>query len=240
MNYQTKEDQVANFLRENIISGHFPRGTRLKQADIAASLQMSITPVREAMKLLEAEGYVSCESHHGAIVSEFDASASDEVRDLRNLLEERLVRVAVPSLTADDLQQLERIQDEFERAVHSGDRIAVRGINYRFHLLLYQRAALPQTLHFVQILWARYPFDLVNSISGRTSRAVEEHRKLLLYLAAKDVESACLAIREHIQAGWAELRATMSQKSTAPGRKKERATPSSPRAHSAAAAKRDQ
>ena len=56
---RTKEEQVADFLREGIISGKYPRGSRLKQAEIAEQLGLSITPVREALKLLEAEGYVS-------------------------------------------------------------------------------------------------------------------------------------------------------------------------------------
>ena len=58
MDYRTKEEQVADYLREGIISGLYPRGSRLKQAEIAEKLKLSITPVREALKLLEAEGYV--------------------------------------------------------------------------------------------------------------------------------------------------------------------------------------
>jgi len=59
LDFRTKEEQVADYLREGIISGMFPRGSRLKQAEIAEKLQLSITPVREALKLLEAEGYVT-------------------------------------------------------------------------------------------------------------------------------------------------------------------------------------
>ena len=56
MEYRTKEEQVADYLREGIISGRLPRGARLKQTEIAQELKISITPVREALKLLEAEG----------------------------------------------------------------------------------------------------------------------------------------------------------------------------------------
>ena len=79
MDYRTKEEQVADFLREQIISGAYPRGSRLKQAEIAERLHLSITPVREALKLLEAEGYVSGDSYRGARVVPFDASASGEL-----------------------------------------------------------------------------------------------------------------------------------------------------------------
>ena len=57
--FRTKEEQVADFLREGIIAGRYPRGARLKQQEIADLLRTSITPVREALKMLAAEGYVT-------------------------------------------------------------------------------------------------------------------------------------------------------------------------------------
>lgn len=210
MPYLTKEDQVAGYLREAIISGRYERGSRLKQAEIASILGLSITPVREAMKLLEAEGYVACESHRRVTVMPFDASASEEIRDLRVVLEERLVRAAVPAVTADDLVHLAGIQKEYEEAIAEENRIRVRGINYRFHLYLYEKASRPRTLHLVQILWARYPFDLVNRLGGRQGRAAQEHRTLLRHITNGDVESACAAIRSHIDSGWFELRTSLN------------------------------
>ena len=63
MDFKTKEEYVAEFLREGILSGRLPLGMRLKQADIAEQLKLSITPVREAFRILEAEGYVINETH---------------------------------------------------------------------------------------------------------------------------------------------------------------------------------
>src|SRR3954464_7618476 len=90
MDFKTKEEFVAEHLREGILSGRFPRGTRLKQADIAEQLKLSITPVREAFRILEAEGYVLSETHRGVIVAPFDASATREINELRILLETKL------------------------------------------------------------------------------------------------------------------------------------------------------
>src|SRR5262249_20086282 len=157
-------EQVADFLRERIISGVYPRGSRLKQADIAEQLHLSITPVREALKLLEAEGYVTGDSYRGVRVVPFDPAASGEILQLRLLLEAQLVRGAVEKVTAKDIAELRTLENEFERAFDHGDRAAARGINYRFHRRLYDIAGMPHTLHFVQILWARYPFDLINAV----------------------------------------------------------------------------
>jgi DNA-binding GntR family transcriptional regulator len=176
---RTKEEQVADFLREGIISGMFPRGSRLKQAEIAERLRISITPVREALKLLEAEGYVTGNSYRGVCVAPFDASASEEVLELRLLLESRLLRGTTEKIAAHDIVELRALADEFEQAFKVGDRAAARGVNYRLHRRLYSIAAMPQTLHFVQILWARYPFDLINAVEGRGKEAAKEHDEIL-------------------------------------------------------------
>ena len=206
MEYRTKEEQVADYLRERIISGVFPRGSRLKQAEIAEQLKLSITPVREALKLLEAEGYISGDSYRGARVVPFDAGASAEILQLRLLLESQLVRAAIERISTQDITELRVLANDFAKSFETGDRATARGINYRFHRQLYDIAQLPQTLHFVQILWARYPFDLINSASGRGQDAVREHEEILQAFASGDASAAMLAMRKHIESGWTVLK----------------------------------
>lgn len=206
MQFRTKEEQVADYLREGIIAGRFPRGARLKQQEIATLLNTSITPVREALKLLEAEGYVSGDSYRGAVVAPFDIDASTETLNLRILLETQLVRGAVEQAKAADISELKVLADEFAAAFAAGDNETARAANYRFHHRMFEIAAMPQTLHFVQILWARYPFDLINQLKGRVSRAASEHDDLLHAFIGGDVAAAMLATRQHIEAGWLELK----------------------------------
>ncbi|MFV8817530.1 GntR family transcriptional regulator [Haliea sp. E17] len=206
MDYRTKEEQVADYLRENIISGMYPRGSRLKQAEIAEELGLSITPVREALKMLEAEGYITRDSYKGAQVVPFDAEASGEILQLRLILEARLVQGALEKVSGKDIKELRALATEFEEAFASGDRPAARGINYRFHRRLYDIADMPHTLHFVQILWARYPFDLINAASGRGEDAVREHEEILDAFTARDTSAAMLAMRNHIESGWDVLK----------------------------------
>jgi DNA-binding GntR family transcriptional regulator len=210
MEFRTKEEQVADFLREGIISGMFERGSRLKQAEIAERLQLSITPVREALKLLEAEGYVTGNSYRGACVAPFDASASEEVLDLRLQLESRLIRGTLEHVTGQDIADLQAMNAEFGRAFELGDRAAARGVNYRFHRRLYSIAAMPQTLHFVQILWARYPFDLINAVEGRGKHAAAEHDEIMRALVSGDLSAAMLAMRKHIESGYSALESEQS------------------------------
>jgi DNA-binding GntR family transcriptional regulator len=211
MDYRTKEEQVADFLREGIISGRFARGTRLKQVEIAEMLNTSITPVREALKLLAAEGYLSGSSFKGATVVPFDVTASGEILNLRMLLEAQLVKGAIEKLKSVDIAELKSLASEFKTAAANNDSSTARGVNYRFHRRIYEIAAMPQTQHFVQILWARYPFDLINRIEGRAERASDEHFELLDQIIAGDVGGAMVTTRKHIESGWAELREEIGQ-----------------------------
>jgi DNA-binding GntR family transcriptional regulator len=213
--YRTKEEQVADYLREGIIAGRFPRGARLKQAEIAALLQTSITPVREALKLLEAEGYVTGDSYRGATVAPFDLNASSETLSLRILLETQLVRGAVERASGADIAELRILAGEFATAFAAGDNERARAANYRFHHRMFEIAAMPQTLHFVQILWARYPFDLINRLQGRVSRADAEHEELMQAFIAADAGAAMLATRRHIESGWLELQAAAQREAVA-------------------------
>ncbi len=211
MEFKTKEEQVADFLREGIIAGRIARGARLKQQEIADQLGTSITPVREALKLLEAEGYVTGDSYKGAVVAPFDIEASSEVLNLRILLETQLVKGAVEHASAADIAELKVLAGEFANAFTAGDNEAARAANYRFHHRMFAIAQQPQTLHFVQILWARYPFDLINRLKGRVSRAAEEHDDMLGAMIASDAAAAMLATRQHIEAGWLELRDSVAK-----------------------------
>jgi DNA-binding GntR family transcriptional regulator len=205
MSFKTKEDYVAEFLREGILAGRFARGARLKQAEIARELDISITPVREAFRMLEAEGYIHNITHRGVVVAPFDASATREIIELRVVLESRLVLAAMRNMSREDHAQLAALEHDFEQAIAKGDRPAVRAMNYRFHSHLYSLARQPQTLHFMQVLWAKYPFDLINRIGGRVGRAAQEHGGILKAIAAGDEPAALTAVREHIEAGWREL-----------------------------------
>lgn len=209
--HQTKEEYVADFLREGIISGQFPRGSKLKQAQIAEMIGTSITPVREAIKLLEAEGFILGSSHRGATVAPFDINATEEITDLRVTLECKLGLKAVNRLSTQDIDELRKLQDQIEDASARGDRDAVRSINYRFHELIYIAADLPQTLRFVRTLWARYPFDLINKLDHRIDRASQEHREMLSALIARDEAAFLQALRSHIRSAWDEFKASYAE-----------------------------
>jgi len=202
---RTTEHQVAEFLREKIIAGLIARGQKLKQAELAKSLGVSITPVREALRLLEAQGYVQVSAHRGAVVAPFLIEHAEEHYKLRLLLEPRLAFHAAERLTPADLTILRQFNQEMADAGPDAPHRLLRENNFRFHFRLYERADQPQTLDFVRILWAKYPFDLLTLLPGRPSRVSEEHEEILQALEAGDAKRAMNAMAAHIRTGWREF-----------------------------------
>jgi DNA-binding GntR family transcriptional regulator len=199
---QTKEQQVAEFLRESILAGVFARGQKLKQAEIAKRLDISITPVREAMKLLEAEGYILVAPHRGAVVAPFQIERVDELFQLRLWMETRLTSTAAKLLTDHDLEELRAIDAALGEAARRRElESRRRGYNYRFHFRLYECADLPQTLHFVRVVWAKYPFDMLGALPNRAEQVVGEHATIMQALQARDARAATQAMQRHIESG---------------------------------------
>jgi DNA-binding GntR family transcriptional regulator len=205
MLFATKQDQVAEIIRERIIVGDYPRGQKLKQADIAADLAVSVTPVREALLMLLAEGYVKGLPHKGLLVPEVDLNQLRETYDLRLMLERELTAIALSRITPGRIQELMDIQRSVAAAVDRGDLQAVRKANYHFHFNLYEMADRPQTMHFVRVLWAKYPFTLQDQRRGRPNRMRSEHDAFLEKIAQDDLAGAVEAMAEHIRGGWREI-----------------------------------
>jgi DNA-binding GntR family transcriptional regulator len=206
MAFKTKQDQVAEILRERIIAGTYPRGTKLKQSQIAEELGVSITPVREALRTLEAEGYVAGLSHKGLLVPEVVPGAVLEIFELRVLLERDLTERALARMTREALAELRQCQARIVTLSRGRDRQAMRTENYRFHFRLYEQAERPQALQFVRVLWAKYPF-IGQEYAGRRARQIAEHERFLDLVQAGDHEGAVQAMVDHIESGWAGLNA---------------------------------
>ncbi len=207
MTFMTKQDQVAEILRERVIAGTYRRGERLKQADIAEELGVSITPVREALHVLEAEGYVVGLSHRGLLVPEIDPEQAGEIMRLRVMLERDLTARAMERMTPERFAGLRALQDAVTAAAKAEDRFGLRTANYRFHFGLYELAEAPQTLNFVRILWAKYPFTLQEPGKPRFAAVPAEHERMLEMIGKGDAAAAVDAMADHIHAGWRNLAA---------------------------------
>jgi DNA-binding GntR family transcriptional regulator len=209
--FATKQDWVAEIIRERIIVGAYRRGEQLKQADLAEELGVSITPVREALLMLEAEGYVRGLPHKGLLVPKLVPEMVQEIYELRLLLEGDLTARALERMTPSGLAELKELHRTLLSALESDDLLRVRTANYRFHFCLYEMAERPQTLHFVRVLWAKYPFTAQDAKRSRPSRMRQEHELFLKRTEQGRRAEAAQAMLRHIENGWDELVASLPQ-----------------------------
>jgi DNA-binding GntR family transcriptional regulator len=142
----TAQDVVLVSVRQAILSGILGPGARLRQEELADVFGTSRIPVREALRALEYEGLVTSVPHRGFTVTALDADDVEEVYDLRILLESEAVRLALPLLTDEDLDDLEKLFRVMQDAGTPDDQLAARE---QFYLRLYSVTGRPRLVGLI-------------------------------------------------------------------------------------------
>jgi DNA-binding GntR family transcriptional regulator len=142
----TAQELVLSSLREAVLSGVFQPGARLRQEELAELFSTSRIPVREALRALEYEGLVTSVPHRGFTVTHLDADEVEEVYDLRILLESHAVRLALPLLTDEDLDDLEELFDRVRTADNPDEGLAAREA---FYTRLYSVTGRPRLVGLI-------------------------------------------------------------------------------------------
>lgn len=205
VNGMTKRDQVAQALRELIASGEIPRGSRVRQDELAERFDVSITPIREAIRLLHAEGILVGEPRKGIRVA---AASPDRLRSIyvvRRLLETYAMQRAARRMSAMDFRQAEDLASRMEKAYESGDHTLVGSLNRDFHFTFYDNCGLPGLLEEIETLWQNFPWDVMKVLPDRTPESLVEHRELLDSAAAGDNERMETAVGQHLWGSYRKL-----------------------------------
>jgi DNA-binding GntR family transcriptional regulator len=197
--YTSKTDMVAAMLREMIVSGQLAPGAPLRQRDLAGQFDVSATPIREALRRLEAEGLVVGDTHRGATVAKPDEGARADNYRIRAALEPLAAEMATERIDADALAELEEINSGI-RGIPEGDP-AYREHNARFHFAIYQASGSPVLVSLIRMLWQSMPEQPAPARSHRAS--ADQHDGILAALRGRDRERAGVLTREHIEAALA-------------------------------------
>ena len=142
----TAQELVLASLREAVLAGVFEPGARLRQEELAEIFETSRIPVREALRALEYEGLVRSEPHRGFTVTRLDADEVEEVYDLRVVLESHAVRLALPLLTDEDLEDLEQLFAQVRDAPDPDEGLAAREA---FYTRLYSVTGRPRLVGLI-------------------------------------------------------------------------------------------
>lgn len=202
--YRTVPEMITKGLREAILSGQLKEGAQLKQEELAVQFSVSMSPVREALKNLEAEGLVRIYPNRGAVVSELSADEAQEIFDIRLFLELGALELAIPNLSGADLGEAKKLLDQADNETCSDHW---SGMNWQFHETLYLPAGRSKLLKLIQTLHnnlERY-MRLYLSTMNYYARSQEEHRELLEACTEKNVKLAQNILRKHMAGASAVL-----------------------------------
>lgn len=191
--YLSKIDMVTAALRELIMNGELRAGDALRQRDLAQRFQVSPTPVREAMRRLEAEGLLRHSPHSGATVVEVDYGATVENYRIRASLESLAAELAAERATEDDARALREIN---ARLAGLDDPRQINELNRQLHLRMYQIADSPLLLSLVRRLWNSFP--LGPQVVRPLDISVQQHDAIIDALGRRDAAEAARLTAEHI------------------------------------------
>ena len=197
----TKTALAAQALRSAILRGAIAGDAPLTVGRLARQLGMSQTPVREAIRMLQAEGLLQHQPHHSVSVTQFSAKDLHDIFQLRSDLEAQAIRVATHRLTNDDIQRLEERQGEMRAASERNDVDRLNQLNSLWHLQIYGAADNAVLLDVVQHLWKKFMFEVNWILPAQAERSLRQHDAILDALRQHDAAAAETRLREHIATG---------------------------------------
>lgn len=199
--YPTAQEVVLESLRQAILEGVLPPGTRLRQEDLASIIgSRSRLPVREALRALKYEGLVDSTPHRGFTVTGLGPEDIEEIYDIRVTLETHAVRLAIPLLTDDDMADLSRL---YERMEHSTDPDSQLGAREQFYMRLYSVTTRPRLVGMI----SRLRQEVARSLRWRlVQHSPEHHRVFFEAVRQRDADLAAAELTSHYRKVAALLR----------------------------------
>lgn len=197
LTHLTIQQAVADAVRKRVISGELPAGTRIDQDALAAEFSVSRMPVREALRQLGAEGFVTIVPHRGAIVTALSPGEVEEIYEIRAALEGVAARHASRALTADDLEGLRKILATMRNEKQIDTWVA---LNAEFHDAINRASERPRLLELIQRFREQsQPYiRLYVQRLHKSAQARKEHRAILEALADRNPDRAEAAVRAHL------------------------------------------
>lgn len=194
---RTTQATVMEHLRQAILLGQLPGGTRLVQSELAEAFNVSVTPIREALRELSTQGLIELDAFKGAIVRMPTAAELEEIYELRAVLIPLCVKKSIARITPQQIQEAELMLAQMEATTEKEKWL---DLNRNFHNLLdnaAQTTLLKQTLQQLSDLSATYINLSFSKQPFRKEAAEQEHREILQAYADKDIGLATQRIFKH-------------------------------------------
>ena len=192
--YVSKTDLVAALVRELVLTGGLEPGEQLRQRDLAQRFGVSQTPVREAMRRLESEGLLVCDTHRGFTVVAPDVGRVEENFQIRAALESLGAALAARKVDPAGLARLRELNDRMRSLADGDPRYAE--LNREFHFTVYEYAHSPLLLSLMRLLWASLQGG--PRVTRTHAESARQHDQILAALAGGDADAASARTYQHI------------------------------------------
>lgn len=201
---QLSED-VARYVRQRIFDGTYSAGEYVRLDQLAAELGISVTPVREALFELRAEGLLAQQPRRGFVVLPVTGRDLADVANVQAHVGGELAARAASVIDDDQLRELKQIQAELEDAYAGNDIERTVRLNHEFHRAINVAAESPKLAQLMLQITRYAPESVFPTIAGWPDQSIKDHRRVLAALAKHDSELARNAMSEHLAAGAAPL-----------------------------------
>lgn len=195
----SKTEYVVERLRRDIQNGHVRPGDQLRQVDIAARYGVSPTPVREALRILEADGTISYAPHRGATVRELSPTRTEDLYRLRADVEGLAAAIAAERLDDEAIDQIRAANDALNEASRKGDPgQQLSTLNRRLHFVIYEAGSSVVAAH-ASSLWTLFPPHVtIWRLPSAASALQADHSAIIEAIIARDPELARSRMSAHI------------------------------------------
>ncbi len=199
--YKPLRELVCEKIRQAITSGIFTSGERLMEIQLAEEMGVSRTPVREAIRKLELEGFVVMIPRRGTYVADISIKDITEVYEIRTALDVLAAGLAAERINDDELETMQRLLVEIGQYIEEDNIDKIVEIDSAFHDVLYQASRNERLVNIISNLREQITSLRGRSMHypGRLSNTLEEHRAIVESLAQRDVEKAQQAARDHME-----------------------------------------
>lgn len=203
----TLREKILENIRDAIVSGTLKGGSRVSEPELAERYGISRTPIREAFRQLESEGYLTVIPRRGAVVSEFTPKDIEEFYAIKSIMEGFAARLACENLSAKDLDRLQSINDKLAELANSGDIKHFFKVHSDFHELFIKAADNEKLHELIAGLVTKFQRLRFTSLSlpGRMLVSVQEHEKIIDAFRKKDADLAEKLVRKNAEYGGSVL-----------------------------------
>lgn len=208
---QQLSESVATHLREQIISGKLVKGDFLRIDAIAKELNVSTTPVREGLFLLQSESFVQLMPRRGFVVKGFSRGDLMDLFWAQATLASELASRAATKMPVAEMDRLQSLHGQHERAVARGDTALAARLGHQFHRAINLAAEAPRLALLLGSLTKQLPNRFYASIEGQLQDAIDYHPIILNAIRVRDAESVRSLMYRHVVSGAEHLIPTLER-----------------------------